>query len=170
MLIRDELKAAIEAVLFARGEKVSLEELSQIVGFTPRDIKTIMEEIQGDYNQKKHGIQVIEDNNTYVMCTKPEYHKVLWGRVKIYHQRLTAPALETLAIIAYQQPVSRGEIESIRGVRCDKTIHTLLEKRLIQEAENKTKPFGAACYSTTEEFLRVFGLASLNDLPELEEG
>ena len=103
------------------------------------------------------------------MCTRPEFATLLAGLRPPARKRLSSAALETLAIIAYQQPVTRAEIEAIRGVKIDRILTMLLERNLIEEAGHKAVPGKPILYKTTPEFLKVFGLASLDDLPVLEE-
>lgn len=169
MLIRDEIKAVLETILFTRGEKISLSELSEITELSPRDIKDILQEMIIEYNERKRGIQIVAINNNYTMCTKPQYSDILSKMLKPSPKRLSYPALETLAIIAYKQPVSRAEIEKIRGVKSDKIILSLLEKKLILEVGKKDLPLRATVFGTSDEFLKSFGLSSLEDLPGIKE-
>lgn len=169
MLMRDELKAAIEAVLFASGEKISVDELAVLLGINELDLKAIMQEMILDYNQEKRGIQIVPFDNGYIMCTRPAYSGIVSKLVKIPGRRLSAAAMETLAIIAYQQPVTRAEIEQIRGVKVDKIINNLLEKGLIKEDGQKEVLGKPILYVTTHEFLKTFALSSLKDLPNINE-
>jgi len=169
MLMREEVKAAAEAILFTRAEAVPLEELVEILDVGLLDLKPIMQELLLQYNQEKRGIQIVEVNGAYLMCTRPEFASLLAGLRPPVRKRLSTAALETLAIIAYQQPITRAEIEAIRGVKIDRIITMLLERNLIEEAGHKAVPGKPILYQTTPEFLKVFGLASLEDLPILEE-
>lgn len=169
MWMHEEIKAAVEAVLFLRAERVTIEELVDILDVGLLEIKPVMKELLMEYNQKKRGLQILETEGAYVMCTRPEYAGILARLDRPVRKRLTPAALETLAVIAYQQPVTRAEIEKIRGVRVDKIINNLLEKGLIMEAGQKPVVGKPVLYRTTEEFLRVFGLISLQDLPVIKE-
>jgi len=168
MLMRDEIKASVEAVLFVRAERVELGELAGILQVSLAELKPILEEMVLEYNEEKRGIQILEVDGGYLMCTRPEYSDILLRAKKPVRRRLSPAALETLAVIAYKQPITRAEIEEIRGVKSDKIINNLLEKGLIEEAGQKAvlgKPF---LYVTSKEFLRVFGLGSLSELPAIE--
>jgi segregation and condensation protein B len=166
--MRDEIKAAIEALLFVSGERMSEDELLEILGLDPSDFREIIREMADDYLKPHRGIQILTLDGGYIMGTKPEYTEVVGKLVKPVGRRLSPAALEALAIIAYRQPVSRAEIEQIRGVKTDRVLTTLLEKGIIKETGKKEGPGKPALYGTTHEFLRIFGLSSLDELPELE--
>lgn len=168
MLMRDEIKAAIEAILFVRSEPVPMEDLTEILDMSSADVKIILQDMIYEYNEGKRGIQILAVKTGYVMCTRPEYTEFLVKMAKPVRRRLSPAAMETLAIIAYHQPVIRAEIERIRGVKSDKIITTLLDKGLIREDGKKAVIGKPVLYVTTAEFLRVFGLSSLDDLPEIE--
>lgn len=167
--MRDEVRAAAEAILFTRAEAVSLEELVEILDVGLLDLKPIMQELLLQYNQEKRGLQIIITESGYLMCTRPEFGSLLAGLRPPLRKRLSSAALETLAVVAYQQPVTRAEIESVRGVKVDRILTMLLEKNLIVEAGHKQAPGKPVLYQTTPDFLKIFGLTSLKDLPVLEE-
>ncbi len=169
MLMRDDIKAAVEAVLFVRGERVPLDELVDILEVPLVDLKEIIEELVEEYNKLKRGIQIVAVDRGYLMCTRPDYSDILARMEKTAQKRLSPAAAETLAIIAYRQPVTRSQIESIRGVKSERVIANLLEKGLIEEAGYKPVPGKPILYITGSEFLRVFGLSSLKDLPAVGE-
>lgn len=169
MLMREEIKAAVEAILFIRSEPVSLEELIGLLDIPAVDLKMILPEMIQEYNEKQRGIQILTVSTGYVMCTRPEYSEIIARMNKPVKRRLSTASMETLAIIAYQQPITRAEVEKIRGVKADKTINTLIDKGLIKEAGYKAVVGKPVLYITSEEFLKVFGLTSLGDLPDLEE-
>lgn len=168
MLMRNEIKAAIEAVLFMRGERVGADELVEILDVGLLELRDIMRELIGDYFQPGRGLQIIPVDDGYLMCTKSEYSEILARSVRPVKRRLSQAALETLALIAYQQPVTRAEIEKIRGVKVDRVIANLLERDLIEEVGVKDVVGKPILYGTTQEFLRLYGLTSLKDLPQLE--
>ena len=170
MLMQDEIKACVEAILFVRAERVGLDELVELLDVPLLDLKAILDEMLLEYNENSRGIQIVAVEGGYLMCTRPEYAGVLARIDKPVRRRLSSSAMETLAIIAYRQPVSRPEIEKIRGVRSDKMINTLLEKGLIEEAGYKDTIGRPLTYKTTIEFLRLFGLTTIKELPQLEEG
>lgn len=165
MLARQEIKAAIEAILFASGEPVPVEQIASVVGISVEDTVVILNELVLEYNRYERGIQVVESAEGWVMCTKPAYFRYVGILNRVPGKKLSQAALETLAIIAYQQPVTRAEIEAIRGVRVDRTLSSLLERGLVAEAGRKEAPGRPVLYVTTTEFLKLFGLTSLEDLP-----
>lgn len=169
MLMRDEIKGAIEAILFVRSGRIGLDEIVEILEVPLFDVIDIMREIMAEYDVAGKGLRIREVNDGYVMVTNPEYSDYLIKMAEPQKKRLTPAAMETLAIIAYSQPVTRAEIERVRGVKSERIIANLLEKDLIAEAGVKAVIGRPLLYETTEEFLQVFGLVSLQDLPPMEE-
>ncbi|MCX5781037.1 MAG: SMC-Scp complex subunit ScpB [Firmicutes bacterium] len=169
MLMRDEIKAAIEALLFASGERIAAEDLGEILNLSVPDLRQFIQEMMVDYQQSPRGIQILAIDGGYVMGTKPEYTAVVSKLLKPASRRLSPAALETLAIIAYRQPLSKAEIEQIRGVKSDRVLTNLMEKGIIKEVGKKMGPGRPNLYGTTHEFLKLFALSSLQDLPELED-
>jgi segregation and condensation protein B len=168
MLMRDDIKAGIEALLFVSGERLGTAELLEILQIEEPDFKSIMQELMLDYHQSQRGLQIISLEGGYIMATKPEYTDLLNKMTKPTRLRLSAAALETLAIIAYQQPVTRAEIEQIRGVKVERVLSNLLEKGIIREDGHKAVVGKPILYRTSYEFLKIFGLSSLEELPLLE--
>jgi segregation and condensation protein B len=163
-------EAIIEAILFIAGEAVPLKKLAQIICQDQKTTEQIINNLIGKYHTEKRGIQVIEINRAYQMCTQPNFHE----HIKTFinnpeKQILTLPLLETLSIVAYKQPVTRAQIEEIRGVRCDHVINKLIEYNLICEVGRMDAPGKPILFGTTEEFLRHFGFERLEDLPQLQE-
>ncbi|MBO8159950.1 SMC-Scp complex subunit ScpB [Thermosyntropha sp.] len=170
MMLRDQIKAALEAVLFVKAEKVEVRELADLLGIPYHELCVIIDEMIPEYiNDEKRGIQIIKEDNALFMCTKEEYSDILTRMSRTVKKRLSSAAMETLAIIAYRQPITRAEIEKIRGVKVGKVIAGLIEKGLIAESGYKDVPGRPTLYVTTDEFLKVFGLSSLSELPEIEE-
>lgn len=170
MLMRDEIKGAVEAILFVRSERVGIDELVEILDVPLLDLKEIIQEMLLEYNKnERRGIQIVAVNNGYVMCTRPNYSDILVRMEKPVQKRLSPAALDTLAIVAYRQPVTRAEIEQIRGVKADRIINNLIEKGLIEEVGTKPVVGKPVLYGTSEEFMRLFGLSSLKELPPVEE-
>lgn len=170
MLMREHIKAAVEAVLFVRAGRVGMEELIEILNIPLPELKEILQEMIPEYNNNmRSGLQIVELDGGYMLCTRPAHSDILSRMVKPQKSRLSPAALETLAIAAYRQPVTRLEIEQIRGVKSDRIIAALLEKGLIEEVGHKEAPGKPILYATTEEFLKVFGLSDLKELPALEE-
>lgn len=168
MLMRAEIKAAIEALLFVSGERISGKELMELIDLSEADLNEIMPEMMLEYNQSPRGIQILALDGGYIMGTKPEYAPVVSRMIRPAARRLSSAALETLAIVAYRQPVSKAEIEQIRGVKTDRVIGTLMEKGLIKELGQKAVPGKPILYGTTHEFLKLFALAGLDELPKIE--
>ncbi len=169
MLMRDEIKAAIEAILFMRGERVGADELVEILDVPLLELRDLMRELIGEYFQPGRGLQIMPIDDGYLMCTKSEYSEILARSIRPVKRRLSQAALETLALIAYQQPVTRAELEKIRGVKVDRVVSNLMERGLIEEVGVKEVVGKPILYGTTQEFLRLYGLTSLRDLPQLEE-
>lgn len=133
------------------------------------DLKSVLDELILEYNEKQRGIQIVRIDNSYLMCTHPRCADIINRLEKPVRRRLSQAALETLAIIAYRQPVTKAEIENIRGVKSEKIVTNLLERGLIEEAGHKAVLGKPVLYKTSPEFLKVFGLGSLKELPVLEE-
>ena len=169
MLMRDEIKAAIEAILFMRGERVGADELVEILDIPLLELRDIMRELIGEYYQPGRGLQIMPVDDGYLMCTKSEYSEILARSVQPVKRRLSQAALESLALIAYRQPITRAEIEKIRGVKVERVMANLMERGLIEEVGVKDVVGKPILYGTTQEFLRLYGLTSLKDLPPLEE-
>lgn len=163
-----KIKNIIEAILFASGRVVKIEELIRIVELSKEEIRGIIELLKEEYEKRNSAIEIITVNDGYQMCTKKEYYEFLYP---IFDKRnkpnLSNAALETLSIIAYNPKITRSEIEAIRGVNSDGTIYKLLEYDLIQEAGKLDAPGRPTTYQTTEKFLKMFGFATLEELPDL---
>jgi len=172
MLTDETLKALIEAIIYVAPEPVSLEAiLMTLEGEERGRVKAKLEELMGDFQQAQHGIQVREVAAGYKFFSKPEHHELLRKFVKSLKPpiRLSKPALETLAVIAYRQPVTLPEIDEIRGVDCAGVIHTLLEKKLVVTAGRKNVVGRPILYRTSRDFLVHFGLKDVGELPSLKE-
>lgn len=163
-------KAALEALIFASSEPVSVKELSMIIELNEETVGRLIEEIVHEYNDRGRGIQIIEVAGGYQFVTKPEHAGHIEKLKKVPRQApLSQAALETLAIIAYRQPITRAEIETIRGVRVDSSLSTLLERGLIEETGRKEGPGRPILYGSTKGFLKYFGLKDLNELPIVDD-
>ena len=164
----NQLKSAIEAILFAAGRPVTQKELLLSLEISEEDIENIITSMQEEYKQQARGIEIIRINQSYQLGTKKELQDVILPVVdKRNKPNLSNAALETLAIIAYNPKISRAEIEAIRGVSADACVYKLLEYGLIEEAGKIDLPGKPMSYRTTDDFLRMFGYASLEELPEL---
>ncbi len=164
----DKIKSIIEAILFAAGRQVTIKELMISLEISREDLENIIVLMQKDYKMQNRGIEIIKVEDSYQLCTKKELYEYLYPILdKRSKPNLSNAALETLAIIAYNPRVTRAEIESIRGVNADACIYKLLEYGLIQEGGKADLPGKPMTYVTSNEFLKMFGYTSLNDLPEL---
>ncbi len=171
MLFRFERKkaeAVMEAVLFTMGDSVEIARLAETIEEDVKKTKEILEDMKQRYEKENRGITLIELEESVQLCTKPQMYEYLVKVAKTPKKFvLTDTLLETLSIIAYKQPVTRLEIEKIRGVSCDHAVNRLLEFNLITEVGRLDAPGRPLLFGTTEEFLRSFGVKSLDDLPEL---
>ena len=161
-----KIKETIEAILFAAGRMVTIEDLVLALEIDKNQLEEIIENMKEDY--KTRGIDLIQIENGYQLCTKKEYYEYIYPILdKRTKPNLSTAALETLAIIAYNQRTTRAEIEAIRGVNSDATIYKLLDYGLIEDAGKADLPGRPTTYKTTTEFLKMFGYESLANLPEL---
>ncbi|MBP7254516.1 MAG: SMC-Scp complex subunit ScpB [Negativicutes bacterium] len=163
------LKGNLEALLFVNGDTLSLKRIAEILEVDQENVKLLLAQLIQDMNQQERGLTIIEVAGGYQLCTKPHLAGFLEKLVQIKENKLSIPALETLSIIAFKQPITKQEIEAIRGVRVDKVLANLLERNLIKELGRKEAIGRPIIYGTTEVFLKCFGLKSLEDLPELPE-
>lgn len=161
------LTSHIEAVLFAWGEPISLEKLAAVVEIPPEQLKLLLAELMDNMADPARGLTIVEVAGGYQMCTKPELAEIIERLNDANETRLSPAAMETLAIIAFKQPITRQEIENIRGVKIDRVINTLTERRLIKEQGRKEAVGRPILYGTTAEFLQCFGLRCLKDLPSM---
>lgn len=164
----EKIKSIIEAILFAAGRQINIKELMISLEISKEDLENIISSMQEEYKRENRGIEIIKVEDSYQLCTKKELYEYLYPILdKRAKPNLSNAALETLAIIAYNPKVTRAEIESIRGVSADACIYKLLEYGLIQETGKADLPGKPMTYGTSNEFLKMFGYTSLNDLPEL---
>ena len=165
---RTRQKAVIEAVLFTMGETVEISKLAEVIEEDVRTTKAILQELNEEYAKEDRGIVLAQFDSAVQLCTKADMYEYLIKIAKSPRKMvLTDTVLETLSIIAYKQPVTRLEIERVRGVSCDHAINKLLEYDLITELGRLDAPGRPLLFGTTEQFLRSFGVKSLDELPEL---
>ena len=160
----------LEALLFAAGEPVSVSNMSKVLGLTEGECRRLVENLARIYEEEERGMQIIRLEKAYQMTTRPMYY----DDIKVLYQssqkvRLTETQLETLAIVAYKQPVTKQEIDDIRGVKSDNVVNRLMEFGLVEEAGRLKAPGRPALFKTTDEFLRSFGLSSIKEMPGLPE-
>lgn len=164
----NKIKSIIEAILFASGNQVDIKQLMLLLEISKDELDEIILSMQEEYKSENRGIEIIKIDNSYQLCTKKELYEYIYpiidNRTK---PNLSNAALETLSIIAYNPRITRAEIESIRGVGADACIYKLLEYGLIKEGGKSDLPGKPMTYITTDQFLKMFGYASLDDLPEL---
>jgi len=167
---KKEQKAVLEAVLFTMGEAVEIERLAAVLEISIKETKELLLEMKADYDKKDKGITLMELEDSFQMCTKSEMYEYLIRIAKQPKKHvLTDVLLETLSIIAYKQPITKVEIEKIRGVSCDHAVNKLVEYNLVKELGRLDAPGRPLLFGTTEEFLRSFGVQSLDELPMLDQ-
>ncbi len=163
-----EIKAACEAVLFACGESVNAKRIAQALELDEKKVEPQLEALVNDYENVEHGIAVIKLNDSYLMCNKKQHGEAIRRVMDIKKNTpLSQAALEVLAVIAYNQPVTKAFIEQVRGVDCSGVIGSLTTKNLIEEKGRLELPGRPLLYGTTENFLKCFQISSLDELPEL---
>lgn len=163
-----ELTSAFEAVLFSGGEPQSIDRFSQVFDITPEKVVKVMEALEKRLNEQKSGLELLRLDNTYQLATKAEYADYIKKMFDIRRRTpLSHAALEVLAVVAYNQPVTKSFIEQVRGVDCSGVVTTLVEKGLIEERGRLELPGKPLLYGTTKNFLRCFGINDLSELPPL---
>ena len=170
-MTNEERKAALEAIIYAADEPATIEQLAKALGEEKLVVQASLDELVASYAVEERGIEIRAVAGGYKLYTKPQQHDVVRRFIKSLRPplRLTMPALETLAVIAYKQPVTSPEISEIRGVNTSGVISTLLDKRLITTAGRKEVIGRPILYKTSKEFLMRFGLSDLEELPSLKE-
>lgn len=164
-----KIEGAIEALLFAMGSSVELSALAKAIGHDQETTRKVVRNMMLNYQKEGRGIKIIELENSFQMCTKEEYYEYLVNMaLQPKKAVLSDVMLETLSIIAYKQPVTKIEIEKIRGVKCDHAVSKLMEYNLVQEVGRLDAPGKPILLGTTEEFLRNFGVQGLDELPEID--
>lgn len=164
-----DFKYAIEAILFANGSPVELNQIANAIGQSSEITYNLIMQLKDEYNKDKRGFSIIENNEKFQICTSSNYYDVI---KKIYEKpvknELTSTMMETLAIIAYKQPITKSEIDEIRGVSSNSPINNLLEFGLIEEKGRLEQIGRPIILGTTDEFLKYFGITSMNELPTLD--
>lgn len=165
---REKAEAVIEAVLFTMGESVEIQRLAQVLEQDVAATREVIKGMQEKLEASNRGISIIELEDSYQMCTKGEMYEYLLQIAQTPRKlMLTDALLETLSIVAYKQPVTRLDVERVRGVNSDHAVNRLVEFNLVQEVGRLDAPGRPLLFGTTEEFLRSFGLKSLDELPSL---
>lgn len=169
---RDEIKNIIEAIMFAYSEPISIKDLNNAINeeLSSKEIEIMLNSLIEDYKENNRGIQIIKLQDKYQMCTNKDYVEFVKNILEPKRKKtLSQATLETLTIIAYKQPITKVEIEEIRGVKSDKVIQTLLENDLIYEAGRLDRIGKPIIYKTTNEFLKLLNIEKLEDLPSIEK-
>lgn len=165
----DKIPYAIEGILFAAGEPVKTAKLAAVLEIETSAVEEAVRLLKYEYDTQERGLMIIDIDEGYQICSRPEYYnyiQIILGDQR--RQALSNAAMEALAIIAYKQPVTRGQVEYIRGVNSDSAINRLCERGLIEECGHLDAPGRPILYKTTQNFLRCFGLSTPKDLPELD--
>jgi segregation and condensation protein B len=170
MTSKKSIKSAFESMMFIWGEPLSSKLAGEVFNIDAKEAYDYLKELQQEYDQEGRGIRIREVNKSFQYVTdggNSEYIERLCTPIK--HRRLTQSALEVLAIVAYKQPVTRGEIEAIRGIKCDRVLEGLQKRELIEEVGRSTGIGRPILYGTTDAFLKYFGFSTLRELPEIED-
>jgi len=160
------LLAKVEAILFTMGEAVEIRRIAEAVGHDEDTVRNCIRALSDRYKDESFGVQIIELDGSFQMCTKPEMYESIIKLTNVPKKHiLTDVLLETLSIVAYKQPITKADIEAIRGVNSEHSINKLLEYGLIEEVGRKNAPGRPCLFGTSEEFLRHFGITSIDELP-----
>jgi len=164
------IKSVLESLMFAWGEPLSINEMSKILEIPANRLTALLDEMMAEFHDNENrGLLIQRFGNSYQLTTKKENYEYIQSLLEsTVNKSLSTAAMETLSIIAYKQPVTKVEIERIRGVKCSQVVKGLLDKGLIKEVGRLDKPGRPVIFSTTDEFLRHFGLSSINELPSIE--
>ena len=165
----DKIPYAIEGILFAAGEPVKTAKLAAVLEIETAAVEEAVRILKYEYDTQERGLMIIDIDEGYQICSRPEYYnyiQIILGEQR--RQALSNAAMEALAIIAYKQPVTRGQVEYIRGVNSDSAVNRLVERGLVEECGHLDAPGRPILYRTTQNFLRCFGLSTPKDLPELD--
>lgn len=164
-----ELLGALEAILFVAGDAVPVSDLAEALQLTPLEMEAALDRLRADLDAHQRGIRLIRFGDSAQLATRAEYAPYLEAAFQpVRKQALSQAALETLAVIAYRQPVTRSDIERVRGVKCDYSLQSLLAKGLVHELGRKDTLGRPMLYGTTDTFLRHFGIAGLEELPRVD--
>ena len=164
------LKGRIEAILFVSGEAVPIRELSRALQIQEKELEKALDEIRDEYDYQQRGFLLKRFGNFVQLATRPMYSEDVVRLLQpVQQQSLSQAAMETLAVVAYRQPVTRAEVEQVRGVKCDYSLQSLILKEMIEEAGRKDTIGRPILYRTTDKFLSHFGIRNLDELPPMPE-
>lgn len=164
-----QFKKHVEALLFSSGNPVSTKKIAQILEIHEQHVEILIDQLLLDMADENRGLTIVKVAAGYQLCTKPELATVVKQLAQVQDTKLSLAAMETLSIVAFKQPITKHEIEDIRGVKVDKVLSKLLERQMIKEVGRKEAIGRPILYGTTDEFLKSFGLNGLQDLPSLTE-
>jgi segregation and condensation protein B len=164
-----QLKAVLEGLIFVSESPLTLDRMKEVLGINKRDLQRLLSEMMEEYRRSERGFHIVEVAEGFQFRTRPEHADWIKKLKRVKTTALSQPALETLAIVAYRQPVVRMDIEKIRGVDSGGVLHTLLEKKLIKIIGKKDVPGKPLVYGTSRKFMEVFGLKDLSQLPTLKD-
>lgn len=166
----EEMKRAVEAILFAAGESVEISRIAQALELTTKKTENLLEEVKEEFNSQNHGFKIMRYKDSYRFVTHKEYEEQIRMVMDLNRKKpLSQAAMEVLAVIAYNQPVTKAFVEQIRGVDCSGVIGSLTVKGLIEEQGRLELPGRPLLYGTTENFLRCFNISSIEDLPPIPQ-
>jgi segregation and condensation protein B len=168
-MVKIHLLGQLEALLFASGDPLSNDKIASVMGLSPEEVQNIITQLSIEYANEARGLNIRQVAGGYQLTTKPELIDTVHKLIAQQEVKLSNAAMETLAIVAFKQPVTRSEMEAIRGVKVDGVVNTLLDANLIAEAGRKDALGHPILYITTDLFLTTFGLNTLHDLPEIPE-
>ena len=165
-----EMKSIIIGLLFTWGDPLELKDISNVLDRPEKEVQQVIKELIDDLDFNRSGLRIIKFNNSYQIGTRPEHYEWIKKLNNTKNSKnLSNASLETLSIVAYRQPIIKAEIEAIRGVRSDKALETLIQRGLVAEVGRLEKTGRPILYGTTEDFLKHFGLESIDDLPAIED-
>ncbi|MBQ7653903.1 MAG: SMC-Scp complex subunit ScpB [Clostridia bacterium] len=165
-----QMQSAAEAVLFAAGEPLEIEKLAQALEIDVENAESLIITLSDSYDERESGLQIVKMDDKYQICTRKEYSEQIRNVLELKRNApLSSAAFEVLAVIAYNQPITKAYIEQVRGVDCSGVISTLCQKGLIEEVGRLELPGRPLIYGTTAEFLKCFCISSLDDLPDVPE-
>jgi len=169
-MTKEKIKSAIESILFVWGDPIEAKAVADLFDISTSDAVRYFKELAEEYEERGSGLAIREMDKSFQLCTNPEnddYIQRMCTPVK--NKKLSQASLEVLAIIAYKQPVTKSQIDNIRGIRCDRVLEALILKGLVEERGRSSAIGRPYLYGTTKEFLRLFGFETIKDLPELED-
>lgn len=161
----EKIRATVESLLFITNEPLTVEQICELAEMEEDDVKDVLEWLQEDYSDDSKGIGVIRLGDGYIMAIKQDYLPFVEKLYQPQLNTLSMAALETLSIVAYKQPITRGELELVRGVKSDKLIQNLVQRELVEEKGRKDSPGRPVLYGTTRKFLQYFNISGLDELP-----